>query len=245
MNQPIIKVKNLNVKIGSHLILEDINFEIYAGESIAVIGPNGSGKTVLFKTLLNLFPYEGEIWIDPTIKIGYVPQHLNLDPYLKITIQELLTIKKKILKISDDNIKEIFKIINLKEHCLFSKITDLSGGDLQKALIAFALLGEPELLLFDEPTANIDLPGESSIYESLEYFQHLKKFTLILISHDLNVVNKHSHRIICINKHKVCDGTTEQMLEPEILKKLFGEKAFHHHFYHHPEIEKNHNAKID
>ena len=114
-NQPIIKAKNLGVKLGRHQILEDINFEISTGEAIAIIGPNGSGKTVLLKTILGLFPYEGELWLDPAIKIGYVPQRINLDPYLKITVKELFEIKRKLLKLPPDHLVEILNVIDLKK----------------------------------------------------------------------------------------------------------------------------------
>lgn len=233
MDKTILTIKNLHVDLSGHQILENINFDVKENDSLAIVGPNGSGKTVLLKSILGLFPYKGEVILAPNTTIGYVPQRINLDPYLKITPEELFTAKQKILKITSSDIEDVLNIINLDRKELKDPISSLSGGDLQKVLIILALIGNPKLLLFDEPTASVDISGEKNIYTALKKLQKEKGFTLILVSHDINVVHEYTNNLVCINKEMVCFGETHHLLKPETIKKLFGEKILEHHLKHH------------
>ncbi len=229
----ILKIKNLHVCLNKQQILENINFEVKEGDILAIVGPNGSGKTVLLKTILGIFPYEGEIIISPDVTIGYVPQRINLDPYLKVTPEELFRAKQKILKIDPGDVENIINIVGLNKNELKDPLNSLSGGDLQKILIILALIGKPKLLLFDEPTANVDIAGEKNIYEALRKLQKEKEFTLILVSHDINVIHEYTNHLVCINKQMVCFGETHHLLKPETIEKIFGKTLLEHHLMHH------------
>ncbi|MDI6717763.1 MAG: metal ABC transporter ATP-binding protein [Patescibacteria group bacterium] len=228
----ILKVKNLNVKIGRAPILEDINFEVNRGEIVAIIGPNGAGKTTLFKALLDLIPYEGKIIWKPKLKIGYVPQRLDIDIDLPLTVKEFFNLRDS--KISDAKITEALDYIQLDNSVLEKGLGEISVGQRQRLLVGWSILDNPEVLLFDEPTADVDVYGQESIYKMISHLQKKFQMTVILISHDLNIIYKYSNKVLCLNHRNLCFGSPELMLEPNRLKDLFGEeKGFYHHDHKH------------
>src|SRR3989344_4417317 len=156
----ILKVENLTVTLDGVNIIENLNFELQRGENLAIIGPNGSGKTVLLKTLLGFFPHKGEIKWTGDAKLGYVPQKINADRHLPIDLENLLSAKANILGLKKSDIKEVTEATKITGKILKTPIGHLSGGQFQRSLIAFALLGRPNVMLLDEPTASIDQPGE-------------------------------------------------------------------------------------
>lgn len=236
MENSLLSVSNLKVKFDHHAVLDDISFDVKKDETLAVIGPNGAGKTVLFRALLGLLPYQGKIEWVKNIKIGYVPQKLAIAKDIPLTTSEFFALKEK-------NKKEIEKVLvsvgfeedkphkgHLQEHVLKRKLGVLSGGELQRVLIAFALLGHPDVLLFDEPTSGVDISAEETIYELLHKLQKNEKLTIILISHELQVVYKYANNVLCLNKEKVCFGPPREVLDKESLAKLYGgEVGFYQH----------------
>ncbi len=225
----MLKVSNLSVELGEHPIIEDISFEVDQGETLAVIGPNGAGKTVLFRTLLGLIPYRGKIEWKPGVKIGYVPQRFSLTPDLPLTVAEFLKLKSKNLH----EIETELAAVGFERDILNQQIGVLSGGQQQRVLIAWALLGNPDILLFDEPTSGIDIAGGETIYSLLHKLQARKKLTIILISHELQIVFQHATKVLCINKTTMCYGPPRQALDSVTLAKLFGIEFEHHHEEHH------------
>jgi len=227
-NHPILKVKNLKVQFGRHVILDDLSFTVGEDETLAIIGPNGAGKTVLFKALLGLVPFTGEINWQPNLKIGYVPQKLVLPRDLPLTTWEFMKLKEKdpakIYQVLADVgfAKDKPHTDHLKKHILDNKIGVLSGGEAQRVLIAFALLGDPDVMLFDEPTTGVDLSAEETIYGLLHKLQAKQKLALILISHELGIVYKYANQVICLNKERVCYGVPREVLNKENLEKLYG-----------------------
>ncbi len=228
MPDVILTVKNLAVAFGDLIIFKNLTFEVKSGEIAAIIGPNGAGKTVLFRALIGSIPYEGEIRWAPETRIGYVPQRLDLDRHLSLNLGDFLALKSRLPKLERSAIEEVLRLVHLSPKRLANPLSYLSAGELQRALIAFALLGSPNVLLFDEPTAGVDLPGEEQIYQTLHKLQDEKKMTLIFISHDLNLVYRYADRVICLNRAMFCFGTPRETLTPEILDQLYGAKAFHH-----------------
>ncbi|MBI2013690.1 MAG: metal ABC transporter ATP-binding protein [Candidatus Colwellbacteria bacterium] len=226
----ILDVKNLTVAFNGINVLENINFSVNEGDSFAIIGPNGSGKTVLFRALLNTLPYSGEINWDSHVKIGYVPQRLYIERDLPFTLGEFLKTKAKIFGISQKHIDELLDLVNLSKLDLARPLGKLSIGQFQRALITFALIGNPNVLLFDEPTASMDPAGEEQIYDTLHKLQDRKNLTVILVSHDINMVYKKANKVLCINKRQVCFGAPHATLTAENLEKIFGG---HHKLYHH------------
>ncbi len=229
MDNILLSVSNLKVKFNQQIVLDDVSFDVKKNETLAIIGPNGAGKTVLFRAILGLLPYKGSVVWEKGIKVGYVPQRLSLEKDLPLTVNEFLSLKEK-----DKEKKEsVLSLVGFGKEKEFGKkkLGVLSGGQLQRILIAFALLGDPEVLLFDEPTAGIDLTGEETIYSLLHKLQEKQKLTIILISHELQVVYRYADTVMCLNKEKVCFGPPEEALKKENLEKIYGEETsyYHHH----------------
>lgn len=226
---PILEVKNLNISIAGTNILNNINFQVDQGEVLAIIGPNGAGKTMLLKSLLGLINYKGEIKWQKNIKIGYVPQRMDIETDIPLTVEEFLSLSKGAIK---EKIKEAVKAVQLDEKILKSGFGEISIGQRQRILVAWAILGNPQVLLFDEPTADIDIAGQESIYKMLHQLHHNLNLSIILISHDLNVVYRYAHKVLCLNRKKICEGAPKEILDVKTLMELYGgEKAFYHHHH--------------
>lgn len=226
----ILEVENLSVSLGGLPILEGLTFDIEEGDALTIIGPNGSGKTVLLKTLLGLIPYQGKITWGKNVKTGYLPQTLFLDQSLPLTLREFLMSKINVSKASPNELEEVVNLVKLSRSSLDSSLGRLSGGQLQRALVAFALVGNPDVLLLDEPTASIDPPGEEQIYDTIHNLQDIKKLTVIIVSHDLSLVYRYATKVLCLNKQQICFGPPEEALTTEKLEELYGAP---HRFYHH------------
>ena len=224
----ILSVKNLEVEINGTKILEDINFEINKGDALAIIGPNGAGKTMLLRALLGLDDYKGEIKWAPEIKIGYVPQRMDIETDIPLTVREFFYLRDA--EINEIKIKEALTFVHFDEKILNSGFGEISVGQRQRVLVAWAIITKPDVLLFDEPTADVDIVGQKSIYAMLHKLQHDLNLTVILVSHDLNVVYKYADKVICLNRKKICEGAPNEILNTERLLEIYGgEKAFYHH----------------
>jgi len=222
----ILKVKNLNVRLEKEEIIKDLSFEIKQGDVLTVLGPNGAGKTVLLRTLLGILPYKGEIKWEKEVKIGYVPQRLPFIKETPMSVEEFFELKRA----SRKEIREILNSVGFGS-ALNKKIGELSSGQFQRILVAWALVRNPDVLLFDEPTTGIDIGGEETIYGLLAKLKKEKDLTILLVTHDLSVVYKFSNSVICLNKCPICQGSPKEVLIPEILRKLYGEevKFYEHH----------------
>lgn len=227
----ILKVHNLNVTLQEQPIIHRLSFNLEAGKILAVIGPNGSGKTVLLKSLLGLLPSTGEITWAGNTRVGYVPQKIEADRHLPLTVENLLHAKAGIQRISKQEVKRIIKRLNLSPAILSHPVGHLSGGQFQKALIAFALVGKPNVILFDEPTASLDQLTEEHVYELIHELQQEENISVILVSHELSVVYRYADEVLCLNKENLCFGPPETALTPEVLEKLYGpaHKLHSHH----------------
>lgn len=236
MEDTILTVKNLNISREGHSIIEDLSFTVSRGDTFAIIGPNGAGKTTLLKAILGLITYTGEIIWKEGLKIGYVPQKFYADSDLPLTTQDFFNLKEKnqqkiLEKLEAVGLKEDgIHIKNIRKHILNKKIGYLSGGELQRVIIAWALLGEPDVILFDEPTSGVDIVGEETVYGMLETLRKKMKLSIILISHELEVVRKYTTKVLCLNKEKICFGPPKLVLKEKVIDKLFGEEV---HYYHH------------
>ena len=238
MPKIILKVKNLNVKLNDKEIIKDLSFEVKEGDVLTILGPNGAGKTVLLKALLGILPHEGEIDWQERIKIGYVPQRLSFIKDIPMSVEEFFELKKASRK--KDNartknfgaeIKETLNSVGFDESFLTKKIGELSSGQFQRILVAWALILNPDILFFDEPTAGVDISGEETIYQLLLRLKKEKNLTILLVTHDLSIVYKFSNYVICLNKCPICQGIPKEILTPETLQKLYGEelKFYEHH----------------
>lgn len=227
-----LSVRNLTIDLGSRVIIRDLSFDVNTGVTLAIIGPNGSGKTVLLKALLGLVPYEGGIVWSPGTRLGYVPQKIAADRQMPLLVRDLLEAKARFLKLPPDAIELVSREVGLPPDLLKAGIGVISGGQFQKVLIAYALLGEPNVLLFDEPTASLDEMEEERVYELLEHLQAKQKLTILLVSHDLSVVFRWADTVLCLSKGRPCIGPPREILTPERLEATY---SFPHKYYRHLE----------
>ncbi|MDP1719170.1 MAG: metal ABC transporter ATP-binding protein [bacterium] len=226
---PVLKVQDLRVAFGSDVVLNNVSFEVEKGEVLAIIGPNGAGKTVLFRALLGLLSYEGNIEWMKSAKIGYVPQKFFVAKDLPMTVLDFLCLKDA----SEAEMYEALGSVGLKgsegsdkhhfeHHILNSRLGDLSGGQMQRVMIAYALMNHPDVLLFDEPTTGVDISGEETIYNLLGKLHREHGLTIILITHDFSTIYRYAEKVLCLNKEKVCFGAPKEALDPKVLEKLYG-----------------------
>lgn len=226
--EKIMEVKNLTVSFGRENVLDNLSFTLNKGENLAIIGPNGAGKTVLLKCLLGTIPFGGEIKWKDGVKISYVPQKILQERGLPLSVEEFF----KIRGFADKNaIKESLESVGLRDPYFMKKrISDISSGQLQRLLIAWGLAGNPETLLFDEPTSGIDIGGEETVYNLLAEMEKERNLSIILVTHDLNIVYKFADKVLCLNKNLVCFGEPKEALEPGSISRLYGgEVKFYTH----------------
>lgn len=214
----LIEISKLEVKYGSKKVLQNINLSLNASEIVTIVGPNGSGKTTLFKAIIGSVPFsKGKISIKPNLRIGYVPQQLKVDQTLPITVE-------RFLKLATRNNNDIEKMIAFfgSENIFREQINSLSGGQMQRVLLARALVNKPEILLLDEATRGLDQPGIAAFYRKIENISKETNCAVLMISHDLHVVMRASDRVICVNGHICCQGTPENVATSPEYQTLFG-----------------------
>lgn len=222
----VLAVENLSVGFGKTDVLRGLTFSVEEGTSLAVIGPNGSGKTVLFKALVGSLPHRGEIRWAPGVRIGYVPQKLDLERDLPITGLDLLRAKVDVSG-SGEDIVAASRGVGLGDE-VARPISALSGGQLQRLLVALALLGRPSVLLLDEPTAGVDEPGQERLNELIRRLQQERHLTVLLISHELSVVSRHATHVLCLAYERACFGAPRTILTPELLSEIYGAPVEYH-----------------
>ncbi len=229
MDKKIIEVKNLNYQFGDFVALDNVNFVVEKGGMTAIIGPNGSGKSTLLKNIVGLYePTSGQVTINgqPPRKavkqIGYVPQKFEFDRTIPITVYEFMALEKcGEARHGRANIQKVLAEVGL-EDVEKRKLGELSGGQFQRVMIARALLHEKQILIFDEPSAGIDIAGERTIYDLIKEINKRRGTTCLIVSHELNIVNKYADKVICLNKKMICAGVPETVITPETLKQLYG-----------------------
>ncbi len=220
----ILEIKNLTVRYNSHVILNGLNFYVNTGEIVAIIGPNGSGKTSLLKAILGLIPHQGEVRIlggPPKLAlndIGYVPQRLDFDRTFPLMVKEFLGF----IKVTNEAWREeVLREVGVNAF-MNDRLGELSGGQLQRLMIAKALMKEPKLLMLDEATSGVDMAAEMTFFELIEHLNETHKVTIMLISHEVQMVYKFATQILCLNKDLVCDGRPKEAITQEVLEKLYG-----------------------
>lgn len=219
MPELILKVKDLNVELDGEEIIKDLSFEVSERETLVFLGPNGAGKTTLLRTLVGLLPYRGEIsWA--TKDISYLPPQelLHRKDLPPLSIEEFFKFKK----VSSEQISKILRSVGLDQSLLKRRFGTLSTGQFQRMIIAWALVDEPAVLLFDEPTAGIDIGGQETIYSLLHNFWKERNLTILMVTHNLNVVWEHANNVLCLNKKALCYGKPRDILTPEELEKVYG-----------------------
>jgi ABC-type Mn2+/Zn2+ transport system ATPase subunit len=219
MSRLMLQVKNLSVTRDRAEILKNVTFGVRDGEVLVILGPNGAGKTTLLRALLGLIPYTGTIrWA--TEDVSYLPpqellERRGLPP---LSIEEFFRFKN----VSQAQIVAVFRAVGLDPALLKRRYGALSTGQFQRMIIAWALVDEPSVLLFDEPTSGVDIGGQETIYSLLHRFWKERNLTMLLVTHDLNVVWEHAETVLCMNRETICYGPPRRVLTPEELERIYG-----------------------
>lgn len=235
--KPIVEVKDLKVSYGQHVVLDRLSFNIHEGELTAILGPNGSGKSTLIKAILGLIDVqEGSIKIlgknvhEVLDQIGYLPQRLHFDRDFPIKVQEFLRLSLN-KNTPETAIMDVLGEVGLQAY-KDNLLGELSGGQLQRILIARAILNDPKILILDEPEAGIDIEAERNFYALIHHLDQEHGMTVIMISHEVDLVYDFAEQVICLNKALVCQGTPRKVLTTEKLEELYGGGLAHHHHEH-------------
>lgn len=216
----LITATKISLRIGGQQVLSDVDFNIESGEIVTVLGPNGSGKSTLLRALLGILqPQSGELTQMTGLRIGYVPQKLAIDRSLPLTVRRFLSLPKRV---SDAEALAALARTGLGPEIARQQLGALSGGQLQRVLLARALLSQPHLLVLDEATQGLDQPGEAAFYRLIEEIRAQTGAAILMVSHDLHVVMAASDRVVCLNGHVCCEGTPRVVSTAPEYRALFG-----------------------
>lgn len=233
----LISLENVSVEINHQKILDNISLAIKLNQIITLLGPNGAGKSTLVKVILGLLPHSsGHISHLTNLTIGYVPQSINLNPTLPITVKRFMRLNKQL---KNDDILRTLSLVKA-EYLVDKSMHQLSGGELQRVLLAQALAKQPQLLILDEPTQGVDVNGQILLYDLIANAKKQFNCGVLMVSHDLHLVMAKTDEVICLNHHICCSGTPATVSNDPEFVSLFGQHGAsqiavykHHHNHHH------------
>jgi zinc transport system ATP-binding protein len=228
----ILDVRHLSVHFGQRHVLRDLSFSVERGTSLAILGPNGAGKTVLFRSLVGATPFDGTVRWAAGTRIGYVPQKLDLERDIPITGRDFLTARTALARGTRADVSRVLTLVGIPPDVAKQPIGVLSGGQFQRLLLAFALVGDPNALLLDEPTAGVDEPGQEQLNELVSILQRDHALTVLFISHELTVVNRYATNVLCLSRGAGCFGPPHTVLTPNVLRDMYGTDV-HFHVHEH------------
>ena len=219
---PLIAAHGLSVEAGGNTVLNGVEIEVHEGEIVTMVGPNGGGKTTLVRALLGLQPISaGSVTRRPGLRVGYLPQRFQVDIALPITAGRLLSLASRA---SVAQMEEILDEVGAA-HLIGRMLANLSGGELQRVLLARALLKQPELLILDEPDQGVDVTGRLDLFETIAGIRSRRGCGILMISHDLHLVMASTDRVICLNGHVCCSGHPSSVVRHPAYIELFGTRA--------------------
>jgi zinc transport system ATP-binding protein len=215
----LLGAEGLSVRLGGVEVLSGVSLAIEPGEIVTILGPNGSGKSTLLRALLGMVtPSAGRVIRAAGLRVGYVPQKLAIDPSLPLTVRRFLSLPHRA---PDAEAQAALRRVGM-EDAGAKALSGLSGGQLQRVMLARALLGRPGLLVLDEPTQGLDQPGEAGFYRLIAEVRAETGAAVLMVSHDLHVVMAASDRVICLNHHICCQGTPRVVSAAPEYRALFG-----------------------
>ncbi len=234
---PLVTLAGVGVRRNGNDILSGVDLDVHRGEIVTIIGPNGGGKTTLLKVILGITaPDKGAVSKAAGLKIGYVPQKLHIDPTLPLPVWRLMALTARFSR------AEIAAALDLAgvAHLIEADVSTLSGGEFQRVMLARSILGNPDLLVLDEPVQGVDFSGEVALYEMIAAIRDERGCAILLVSHDLHVVMAATDQVICLNGHVCCAGVPQEVAENPEYTRLFGPRASgavalyrHHHDHAH------------
>ncbi|PAU64913.1 zinc ABC transporter ATP-binding protein ZnuC [Pseudomonas sp. PIC25] len=234
MSDALVRLSGVGVRYAGQAVLEDVQLSVKPGEIVTLIGPNGAGKTTLVRAVLGLLtPDSGEVWRRPRLRIGYMPQKLQVDATLPLTVLRFLRLVPGV-----DRARVLAALGEVgAEQVIDSPLQSISGGELQRVLLARALLREPELLVLDEPVQGVDVAGQAELYRLITRLRDRHGCGVLMVSHDLHLVMSTTDQVVCLNRHVCCSGHPEQVSGDPAFVELFGQDArslaiYHHHHDH-------------
>jgi len=231
----LVTLAGVGVWRNGRAILSGVDLEIQRGEIVTIVGPNGGGKTTLLKVILGIMaPDKGSAVKATGLKIGYVPQKLHIDPTLPLAVRRLMTLTAHFSR------AEIAAALEETgaAHLIDADVSTLSGGEFQRVMLARSILGNPDLLVLDEPVQGVDFAGEVALYEKIAAIRDQHGCAIVLVSHDLHVVMAATDRVVCLNSHVCCAGVPHEVAENPEYARLFGPRAsgavalYRHHHNH-------------
>ncbi|KAE9525534.1 zinc ABC transporter ATP-binding protein ZnuC [Testudinibacter aquarius] len=234
--QALIELKDIGVRFNNKIVLNNINLKLYPNSVTTIVGPNGGGKSTLLKVLLKLIrPTQGAVKAKTKLRIGYVPQKIHLDQTLPLTVKKFLSLQQP----QSTKIDEILLQLSI-QHLTEQSMHKLSGGEMQRVLLARALLNQPELLVLDEPVQGVDIGGQAELYQLIAESKNRLNCAVLMVSHDLHLVMANTDHVLCINQHLCCAGTPETVSEHPDFIRYFGDQFAqnfalytHHHNHKH------------
>ena len=231
----LVSARGLRLDFQGRAVLTDVDIDVHPREIVTLIGPNGSGKTTLVRVLLGLLtPNRGDVRRRADLRIGYVPQRFDIDSAIPMTVERFLGLG------TGENGPRVAAVLGVvgAERVLKRQFAEISGGELQRVVLARALLRDPNLLVLDEPVRGVDYQGEAELYTLIGRLRDARGLGVLLVSHDLHVVMASSDRVICLNRHVCCSGVPETVAQHPEYVRLFGAEAarafaIYHHEHDH------------
>lgn len=222
MSDDLLRLREVCVRFNGQDTLDAVNLRVRQGEIVTLIGPNGAGKTTLVRVVLGLLkPDRGEIWRRPKLRIGYMPQKLQVDATLPLSVQRFLRLVPGVTTaMAHAALEEVGAA-----HVLDYPLQKISGGELQRVLLARALLRKPELLVLDEPVQGVDVAGQAALYRLISKLRERYGCGVLMVSHDLHLVMSATDQVVCLNRHVCCSGHPEQVSGDPAFVELFGRDA--------------------
>ncbi len=236
----VLEVSSLSIHFGKTFVVRDLSFSVERGHALAILGPNASGKTVLFRALIRAIPFDGSVRWAAGTRIGYVPQKLDLERDVPITGMDFLRARAALVPRAVSGaghrsreepsaaVLRSLDLVGVPRAAADQPIGTLSGGQFQRLLVAFALVGDPNVLMLDEPTAGVDEPGQERLNELVRRLQQEQGLTVLFISHELSVVYRYATEVLCLSRDRVCVGPPKTVLTPDLLHEMYGTPVGYH-----------------